>query len=472
MRKIQTHTFPNGFRVIHEHPVYKKDITYVDVFCRVGSVNETDTTRGVSHFIEHMCFKGTRKLPKTRDIFEVYDDVGGYFNAYTERQYTCYVATFPDAHVQHCVSTLSDMLLNSAFHKNEYEKELNVVIEENNNPSNNDIVENLTKSLLYKGSAYAYPVDSIKYHKIVDSWKYDEVLAFYHKYYVPENMLISIVSSHSFDTILKMLQKTDFIKLRKQISPSISITSRMIINTQHGLHVQRLVSHTVENVYISWGIRTCSIFSDDVPILKLLRNIIGGSFTSRLNLLLREKHGLTYASDVSAVFYEHSGDIIISTVTNPKTLLKPPSRIMTRKATPVFSRKTNHRHMSLSKNAFLSKGVLPLIADMIRGLVHHGVSQRELIHAKKNVEGALRLAMETSTAQVDHNGMRAFLQNEDQIIPYDQLYDTQFAPITRKQINAIIRKYFTLDNTNISFYGNKLPSQTELEAECSRAFRP
>lgn len=472
MRNIQTHTFPNGFRVIYEQPIHKKDITHINVFCRVGSVYETDTTRGVSHFIEHMCFKGTRRLPTTQNIFEVYDDIGAYFNAYTEKQFTCYVSTFQDAHLRKCILTMSDILLNSTFNKREYEKELNVVVEENVNRTNDQesIVTDVVESMLYKGSAYSYPVDSLRYHKMVNPWIYDEVIDFYHKYYVPENMLLSIVSSRPFESILKTLRSTDFTKhhySRKshQIIPPIMNTQpRMIITQQRELNIERVSSAHLENTYISWGIRTCSIFSEDKPALELLKVVLGGKFTSRLNTLLRETHGLTYTSSVSANYYEHSGDMVIYAVTTNHTLLRV-GKSPRQNTAKVYAGKRKTRRAIPD-----SRGVLPLIADMVRDLIANGITQRELEHTKQYISGSFQLQMETSEKQVEYNGLEVFLSNKESVIPFDQLYQTKFAPITRKQIHDIIRKYFTPENTNVAFVGGHLPEHSRLLKCCKRAF--
>jgi predicted Zn-dependent peptidase len=234
---VHTHTFPNGFRVIHETPENHTNITHVNVFCRVGSIFEDAHLRGVSHFIEHMCFKGTVHLPTARDIIIEYDSIGAYFNAYTDKQLTCYVAKFNQLYTHHCISILGDILLNSKFDKKEYEKEMHVVIEENKRNSINiqDDLYDLIENVMFKGSAYEHPVDTMKYHSKVNVWKYEDVIDFYHKYYVPENMIFSIVTTIPFSTILRYLKTTYFVKVRnihKQIDPTMNTVPRMIYDKQ------------------------------------------------------------------------------------------------------------------------------------------------------------------------------------------------------------------------------------------------
>jgi predicted Zn-dependent peptidase len=473
MAQINTYTFPNGFRVIHQHPIHPNNIAYVNVFCRVGSINETDNTRGVSHFIEHMCFKGTRKLPTARDIFEVYDDIGAYFNAYTEKQITCYVSYFQHTHLNHCLSTLGDMLFNSTFSKHEYFKEMNVVVEENVNKKhdNENVVKDITESMLYKGTAYSYPVDSLTYHKILDPWEYRDVIDFYEKYYVPENMLISIVSQHPFASVIKSLRQTEFVKRNVHkssgnIRPFVHAPLYTEIIMQREMKIERVPADYLENTHIAWGIRTCSIFSEDRWAIKFLKIVLGGKFTSRLNTILRENHGLTYTSNVSTNFYEHSGDITIYTVTANRTLIR--SSALTNHNTTLHTR-GRHRRKTMRKRD--SRGVLPIIADLVRDLIRNGLTEYEMEHTKRYIEGSMKMQMETSKQNVEYNGVETFLANKTQLVPFNKLYETEFATITRSQLHEIIRKYFTPENTNVVILGGNLPSNSQITKYCARAFR-
>lgn len=86
---ITTHSFQNGFKLVHEK-INNNLSSSINVFCDVGSIYEPESLKGASHFIEHMCFKGTKKVPKAKDIYLTYDKIGAYLNAYTEKRYTCY----------------------------------------------------------------------------------------------------------------------------------------------------------------------------------------------------------------------------------------------------------------------------------------------------------------------------------------------------------------------------------------------
>ena len=487
MPNIQTHTFPNGFRVIYEQPKYPTEITHVDVFCRAGSAFEPESLRGVSHFIEHMCFKGSKRLPTTRDIFEVYDNIGAYFNAYTEKQFTCYVASFVNTHMKQCICTLGDMLLQSKFDKTEYKKELNVVIEENvrNLTDYSHIAEDITESLIYKGSSYAYPIDSMKYHKIVDEWDYDDVIEFYHKYYVPEHMLLSVVSSAPFSTILKIIKSCEFAKYdsRKKHKPLpiMNTQPNTTMIPQHATRIELLPIPDIKTAYIAIGFRTCSRFSEDQYPLELLRILMGGKFTSRLTMLLREKNGLTYTSNVSTTYYEHSGDMTIFSITDSENIMHN----MQHKNTTKPSHHKTPKHLLPHHTKYLRKtakktrvgrrtpdkrGVLPIITDMLRDLIHQGITDAELNESKMYIDGIIKMNISKGTKQVEYNGTEWFLGNNETVTPYADLYKTKYDPISKDDITHIIRKYFTPENMNIVLVGGHLPDKTHVGNLATKMF--
>jgi predicted Zn-dependent peptidase len=128
---MTTKTYQNGFRIVYEKPVIpSSNIASIQLFCNIGSIHEPEESRGSAHFIEHMCFKGTKHLKTAKEVNLIFDKTGSQSNAYTDRRYTCYYADTDKANARLCISTLADMLLNSVFDKTEYMKERNVVREE------------------------------------------------------------------------------------------------------------------------------------------------------------------------------------------------------------------------------------------------------------------------------------------------------------------------------------------------------
>ncbi len=458
---IQTHTFENGFRVVYEAPYNGMDISDMRVYCRVGSAYEPDELRGASHFIEHMCFKGTEKRPTSRDISLVFDEIGAYLNATTDKQYTYYSISTYSKYTQRCLETVADMMLHSTFPTGEYEKELDVVIEENvkNASEPEDGMYEKLDEMMYAGTPYAQPVDTLRFHQGKhedDLLNRKRVLAFYHQYYVPENMMLSIVSSYSFSSILNMLSKTAFTRLRRggsapvppilnhhgdPLHPTRVLPPSIKLNTDYTLHLHSIPNITSTNIAI--GFRTCSLYDDKtIYILHVLSTILGGTFMSRLFLVLREKHGLTYSSGTSVEYYENIGGFVINATTDTAKLLR------------------NGQH----------KGVLPVLMDLLKDLVEKGITKKEEEYIQHFMEGKYQMNTELSNHQCAYNAKHAFLNNktEDTMVPFFRVYGDILQYITSPQIHQMIRQYFTRDNMFITIHGGKLPSEASIRREIER----
>jgi predicted Zn-dependent peptidase len=435
------HTFPNGFRMIYEKSINTYPITSIQTICDLGSVHEPAHLRGVSHFIEHMCFKGTRKLHSI-DIFKEYDNTGAYINASTFKRYTNYVINCHDEHVKVSLETLADMLLNSVFEKKEYEKEIKVVIEENikDMDDSENIIDDLMDSIVYKGSSYENPIDTISYHKR-GSLKYNDVIDFYKVFYQPNNLILSIVSNLSFSTIVKYIESSFFIKK--------SETSLTELNkNNYLLHVpfkiQREPQYITKKInqssstYLTIAFRTCSQNSPDKYVLNLLKKMLAGYFSSKLFMLLREDNGLTYTSSVYTQYYENLGDFTITAITDPNKLFRNGKKL----------------------------GVLPLIINMLNEMIEKGVTNDELILCKNYMRGHFALKMKDNYASAIHNAEYMLMYSGiHEYIPYKNMYDAYYKNITREQIHDVIRKYLKKENMTICVAGEHNPTIASIKKQ-------
>ena len=300
--------FPNGFRFVHQTPSNNLPITSIQCICDLGSVYETDSTRGASHFIEHMCFKGTTHIPVSQDIFKKYDEIGAYFNAFTVKRYTCYYIKCHDDYIIHCLHILSDLLLNSAFNKKEYEKELQVVIQENyrTNDRPMDIVSDAMEGMLYAGSSYSDPVDSLRYHvpeKKGKTFAYSDIVNMYRQFYRPPNLILSVVSNISFPKLKHVLAKSYFTRPQRdeRCGAFFQKSMNLMLSPQSTLQCQVHKKRGAETNILAIAFRTCSQHHEDKYALNLLKTIVGSVHNSKLMVLLREKNGLTYSDRKSVV---------------------------------------------------------------------------------------------------------------------------------------------------------------------------
>ena len=253
-----------------------------------------------------------------------------------------------------------------------------------------------------------------------------------------------------------MLSKTAFARLRRggeapvppvlnhrgdPEHPTRALPPAIKIQPDYTLHLRSIPNITSTNVAI--GFRTCSLY-DEQPrhVLHVLSTILGGTFMSRLFLVLREKHGLTYSSGTDVEYYENIGGFVINATTDTAKLLR------------------NGQH----------KGVLPVLMDLLKDLVEKGITKRENEYIQHFMEGKYRMNTELSNHQCGYNASQVFLQNktEDTMVPYFRVYEDVFQHITPTQIHQIIRQYFTRNNMYITIHGGRLPLEASIRKEIER----
>lgn len=432
---MKTFQFPNGFRTIYEKPKTNISITSILGFVKLGSIYEPSHLKGASHFIEHLCFNGT-KHHSLSSIINYYDSIGAYFNAYTEKEYTCYEIKCPNEHVKNSLIILSDILLNSSFKKEEFLKEHKVVIEENMKEEDNmeNIITEKTKYLLYEQSPYSTPVDTLDYHK--KKMKYEELVQFYHDFYKPHNMVLSIVSLLPFSNIKSFLQNSYFMKEHNHLFIPIYPTIFIAPQSEMKCKIYKKTNLTVSYLCISF--RTCPYEHPDRYIVDLLCKMIGGRFSNLLYSFLRTENGLTYSSNSEVTFYKHNGDLSIYVTFDSTKLLKNGEK----------------------------KGVLPLIITLLNHLYKNGVSKEDFNVIKGYIKGQFLLDSEDSFDQCSYNGQNVLLYKDD-FTPYNKIYPTHYYPIKKKNVDSIIQKYFKKTNMVCCLLGSNVPSLSVFKRECN-----
>jgi predicted Zn-dependent peptidase len=423
-----------------EKPQNSIRITSIQVFCSVGSAMENDDMRGISHLIEHMVFKGTKKLPSSKHIFKIYDDIGAYINATTEKSYTNYEVKCPDNYVKECIMGLSDMVLNSVFPPSEFEKEKKVVIEENIRleDDHNSRIEDMYDSSVYKGSPYEKPIDTLAYHG-PNTLQYNQAVQLYKKFYVPNNMVLSVITHLPFSKIMSILEHSDFVLTSTASTTDClsTLSSYYVPQTEPQYIITKRKELNTTRVIV--GFRTCSQYVPDKYALNVLSNLLGGYMGSRLFTVLREENGLTYSSFCDTCYYSILGDFSIFAETDPKKLLLNGSK----------------------------KGVLPLLINIIHDLQKNGVGQRELDIAKNNLRGSFALEEESNENACFYNGSKVLLYGENKsITPYSKRYDTHYKNITTRDIHNVVKRYLVKANMTVCILGERVPGIQSIKKIC------
>ena len=432
-KKPQIHTFANGLRLVYEPHPAKVQQTHIRAFCHVGSIHEPENIRGAAHFVEHMCFKGSRAFPSWSDVNDPFSQSGAIFNATTTKQYTCYIIDCLDCYVHQFLRILGDMMLRSKFNEKEYKLELNVVREETKMKKPESFIEKLA----FSGSAYANWVDHESYHK-PGCLRYNDVVEFYHKYYIPQNIVISVVSSMSFDSIIRHVSATPFAELIPRPARVLPIMNATLGSLDcHCESNYMLQPNPGDTSRIEIAVRVCDQFkNDEFYALNVLRNIVSNSMSSRLFVELRAKRGLTYRSGAYMTLYETAGIFVLYAISETTRLVK--------------DGKTSN------------PGVIPVMFDILDDLIENGITDTELKRAKSGIKDSLKMNAIAGGDKSAYNGIRVMLHNDTDILPNSEVYNKCYKKITKSNINAVIQKYFSSRNYYFSVIGGKLPKSDVL----------
>jgi len=413
---MNTFTFPNGFRAIHERPQNRLGISALQVFVGFGSAHET--LRGSAHFIEHMCFKGTRDFPTYHDLFLQQHRLGNMFNAITDQLYTVYTCKVNDEDLDTAIHLLASMMLESTFPNKDFATEERVVLEEclRSDDDGESRVHQDTQSLVYSGSSYAFAVDSTEYHK--QKYNAKKIRELYATMYVPQNMILSIVTDVSFARVLQCIRESHYSRRRTSLLHP-SVPPPTVVQVPKCQFRDKVGSETV---HVQLSFRTCPRNHPDRFVLDLLKHIVGGTLGSKLFVFLRGKHGLTYVSRCDTNYNEFSGCLSF------------------------YAQVDKHKVL---RNGNKGPGLVPLLITFIQDLVHHGLTAEELRVGKRNKQAQLHLALENLETHAEYNG-REWLDHDD-IVPIHHFYNAHFKGITRAQILRVCRTY--LKNMIACFVG-------------------
>ena len=283
--KIKEKKLSNGLTVLF-YPYEREKVATIKLCVKVGSSYENEKEAGITHLIEHMIFKGT-ETKKPEDIVGVIESLGGYMNAFTSYDYTCYYIAGPSTIVEKSLEILSDVVFHPFFDPVELKKEKEVVIEEMKMRLDNPFVvlfENVMKASYQK---YPYRRPIIGYEKTVKAFKREDLLKFVNQFYVPENMVLTVVGNISEKKLFSLINKY-FIDLPQRKLKIVKFPEETYTNKPTLVWVKR----PVKEGYFAFSLPCASFRDEDAPFLDLLAEILGGGESSRLYLKLKRELNL------------------------------------------------------------------------------------------------------------------------------------------------------------------------------------
>ena len=281
---LEVITLDSGVRLILNSMDSVRSVS-IGIWCNNGSVNENNDEQGISHFIEHMLFKGTKNRNHFQIVNEI-DRLGGQMNAFTSKECTCFYVKCLDEHFRASAEVLTDMICNPIFPEDELEKEKGVVIEEINMNADDpdEVAFDILEDNVYKGMGMSHPVLGTKY--TVSSFTHDKLDKYYFDHYTRDEIIVSIAGSFDRKDVIEYFEDKFYnLKERREF-----ITDKNISASCDGGYIE--VTKDIEQAHIAMGIRLFPAKDPRRYPMMLLCNILGGGMSSRLMQNVRVKKGL------------------------------------------------------------------------------------------------------------------------------------------------------------------------------------
>jgi predicted Zn-dependent peptidase len=294
---IKKHTLDNGIRIVMEKIDYVRSAS-IGIWVNVGSNNENEETNGLSHFIEHMLFKGTKNR-KANEIAEEIDSIGGQLNAFTSKECTCFYVKVLDENIKEAVDILSDMFFNPLFSQEEIDKEISVVIEEIKmyEDSPEDLVHDKLSEIIFNDSPMAYNI--LGTEKNLRTFTKEKVKRFMNENYSPSNTVISIAGNFDEEEFISRIEEKfkDWVNKAAENVHIESNYQRKVVG----------INKDLEQVHMCIGNKTFGRHDNNYHSLLVLNNLFGGTMSSRIFQEVREKKGLVYSIYSSVTNYSDTG---------------------------------------------------------------------------------------------------------------------------------------------------------------------
>lgn len=295
----------NGLRIITV-PLKNAKTVAILIMVKTGSVYEKRTENGISHFLEHMLFKGTKKRPRTIDIAKTLDSIGAKFNALTGKEYMVFYTTVNNKHLDIGLDVLSDMFLNSKLENIEIEREKRVIIEEIKMVHDNPMryVEDLWENLLYGDQPAGWDIAGTK--EIIQTITRKMLFDYYFSQFVAKNTIVVLAGD---------IDSLDIVSKTKRYLSKINVgVPRQAPKTEERQSAPKslLYFRKTDQSHLILGVRAYSVFHPDRYALGLLAVILGGNMSSRLFTSIRERRGLAYYVSTSLENYNDRGYLATS----------------------------------------------------------------------------------------------------------------------------------------------------------------
>ncbi len=409
MEKFNKITLGDGLRII---TVPKPDslTTTLLVLVEAGSKYESKEINGISHFLEHMCFKGTKKRPRSIDIASELDSLGAVYNAFTSMEYTGYFAKAQPKHFDTILDVVSDIYLNQVFNSQEIDKERGVIIEEINMYEDLPMrrVQELFTNLLYDDQPAGWDIAGRK--DVIKKLLRDDFVKYHNEHYLAKSSLVVAAGKFNENNVIEKIQKS-FLPIKSGKKTPKAKTAEHQQNP-----VVLLKNKETDQTHLVLGVRAFDVFDERKYALEVLADILGGGMSSRLFQKIREEMGAAYYVSASADLF------------------------------------TDHGYLATSAGIDHNKinQVIKTVLEEFKNLAERPAGKNELQRAKDHLIGNLIVGLETSDQLAGFCGGQEIITKKI-ITPADLIRKIQ--GVGAEEITKVAKDIFQNRKLNLAIIG-------------------
>lgn len=411
--KYTLHTLKNGLKVVLV-PINEMNSATTLIMVGAGSRYETEKNNGVSHFLEHMAFKGTKNRPTAREISSLIDGIGAESNAFTSKEFTGYYIKSSSQHVDLALDVLSDMLQHLLLDPKEIDRERGVIIEEIN--LNEDTptrkLSDLYEELLYKGTPMGMDIAGEK--KNITDMTRSDFTSYMNSLYSADNMTVVVAGKFDIDkTLLNITLKFETI-------PQFKTVQFKEVKDMIQKKPEVFVKHKkTEQAHFALGVRTVGMEDKkEETVLSVLASILGGGMSSRLFHEVRETRGLAYYVRAYSENYKGVGYLAA--------------------------------YAGVDKNRI--DEAITVVKDELLKVGNEGeITQEELLKAKEYLKGHFVLDLEDTRSVATHYGVDLILRGE---LENPETVLSDIDSVTLDEVQKAAAKYIKAENFNLAIIGD------------------
>jgi len=407
--KHNFHQFESGLRLV-SIPMEGTKTATVLVLVGTGSKYETKEINGISHFLEHMMFKGTTKRPGKMDIARELDAIGAEYNAFTGKEYTGYYAKASMEKLDTIMDVVFDIFLNSKLAQEDIDTERGVIVEELNmyRDMPQRYVGDLFEKLLYGDQPAGWDIGGEK--ETVMSLKREQFVNYFNSHYVAKNTIIAVAGNVDPEVVKDKAAKY-FADIRK----NDSVTKLPVVEKQS--EPQTLIHYKkTDQTHFHLGFRSFNMYDERKYALAVLGTVLGGGMSSRLFEEVRDKRGLAYYVGASNDTATDAGYFMVKAGVNNEKVFE----------------------------------AIKVVVDEIRKIKDNGITAEELQRAKDNISGSMALGLEHSDAVANAYAGPVLFENKV-LTPEEEL--GKIKKVTLQEVHDVAKEVFDNKNLNLAVIG-------------------